>query len=578
MAWTELDTAANAGASASGASISVSRTYTGGERAVVWVTVGGASTITVTDGTNTYTQVGSQVTASSGDVQAVFECLSCAAGTFTVQANFGTSNAFRGIAVHRFSGLTGSGSLVGNAQTAPGTGADGLTSTNLTPASQPALLLGVSTDYNGSTVNVGTGFMSSAVYTNVDTANGSYTVSETKRLTSTAAVPTTFTATSSPQNFVTLAYWAAEVTGPTITAEPSDQTVNNGATATFSVTATGATSYQWQDNSSGSFANISGATSSSYAPTASYSMQGRLYRCVVTNSGGSVNSAAATLRVAFNLTGTGPRAYPVLGGVMGAGSVESWLRGTDAGGGGGATVNGQTLTVTASVIAGSVTAASTVSGQTATSTASVIAGAVQAAATVSGQVVNATASLIAGAVTAAATVNGQTATVNASVLAGTASGGGSVVVNGQTLTVNASVIAGTVEAAALVDSQILTVVASAIAGTVQAAATIAGQLLTSTASVIAGAVTAAADVAGQTLTVNASVLAGTASGGGAATVNGQTITATASVIAGAVTGAAVVDGQLLTVNASVIAGGAFVPSGDATLQSKALRTGIGMGL
>ena len=578
MAWTELDTAANAGASASGASISVSRTYTGGERAVVWVTVGGASTITVTDGTNTYTQVGSQVTASSGDVQAVFECASCAAGTFTVQANFGTSNAFRGIAVHRFSGLTGSGSLVGAAQTAPGTGADGLSSGNLTPASQPALLLGIATDFNGSTVNVGTGFTSSAVYTNVDTANGSYTVSETKRLTSTSAVPATATATSSPSNFLTLAYWAAEVTGPTITAQPSNQTVNNGATASFSVTATGATSYQWQDNSSGSFANISGATSSSYAPTASYSMQGRLYRCVVTNSGGSVNSDAATLRVAFNLTGTGPRAYPVLGGVMGAGSVESWLRGTDAGGGGGATVNGQTLTVTASVIAGSVTAASTVSGQTATSTASVIAGAVQAAATVSGQVVNATASLIAGAVTAAATVNGQTATVNASVLAGTASGGGSVVVNGQTLTVNASVIAGTVEAAALVDSQILTVVASAIAGTVQAAATIAGQLLTSTASVIAGAVTAAADVAGQTLTVNASVLAGTASGGGAATVNGQTITATASVIAGAVTGAAVVDGQLLTVNASVIAGGAFVPSGDATLQSKALRTGIGMGL
>ena len=39
MAWAELDSPANAGASASGASISVSRTYTGGERAVVWVTV-----------------------------------------------------------------------------------------------------------------------------------------------------------------------------------------------------------------------------------------------------------------------------------------------------------------------------------------------------------------------------------------------------------------------------------------------------------------------------------------------------------------------------------------------------------
>ena len=212
MAFAELDTVVTAGASASGSSISTSRTYTGGERAVVWVTAGGATTITVTDGTNTYTQVGSQVVASSGDVQAVFECLSCAAGTFTVQANFGTSTAFRGIAVHRFSGLTGSGSLVGAAQTAPGTGADGLSSGNLTPASQPALLLGVSTDYNGFTVNVGTGFTSSAVYTNIDTANGSYTTSETKWLTSTAAVAATFTATSSPQNFVTMAYWAAEAT------------------------------------------------------------------------------------------------------------------------------------------------------------------------------------------------------------------------------------------------------------------------------------------------------------------------------------------------------------------------------
>ncbi len=212
MAWSELDSAANAGASASGSSISVSRTYTGGERAVVWVTVGGATTITVTDGTNTYNAVGSQVVANSGDVEAMFECLSCAAGTFTVQANFGTANAFRGIAVHRFSGLTGSGSLVGQAQTAPGTGADGLSSTNLTPASQPGMLLGVSTDYNGSTVNTGTGFTASAVYTAVDTANGSYTTSETKRLTSTAAVAATFTATSSPQNFVTIAYWAAEAT------------------------------------------------------------------------------------------------------------------------------------------------------------------------------------------------------------------------------------------------------------------------------------------------------------------------------------------------------------------------------
>ncbi len=118
--------------------------------------------------------------------------------------------------------------------------------------------------------------------------------------------------------------------GPTITADPTNQTVNNGATATFSVTATGTApiTYQWQDNSSGSFANIGGATSSSYSPTASYAAQGRQYRCVVTDANGSATSAAATLRVAFNLSGTGPRSVPLLGHPFGAGSVESYIRGT----------------------------------------------------------------------------------------------------------------------------------------------------------------------------------------------------------------------------------------------------------
>lgn len=236
MAWSELDSAANAGASGSSGSISVSRTYTGGERAVVWVTAGGTTTISVSDGTNTYTAVGSQVTAGSGDVQQVFECLSCTAGTYTVTATLGTAQAFRGIAVHRFSGLTGSGQLVGQAQTTPGTGADGLSSTNLTPAAQPGMLLGISTDFNGSTVNTGTGFTSSAVYTNVDTANGSYTVSERKNITSTSAVPATFTATSSPSNFVTIAYYAREASNPVITSTDTASPRYNG---TLTITGTG---------------------------------------------------------------------------------------------------------------------------------------------------------------------------------------------------------------------------------------------------------------------------------------------------------------------------------------------------
>lgn len=211
--WAELDTPVTAGSgSGSGTTISVSRTYAGGERAVVWVTAGGATTITVTDGTNTYSAVGSQVVANSGDVLQQFECLSCVAGTYTVQANLGTTQPYRGIAVHRFSNLTGAGQTVGQAQTAPGTGADGLSSTNLTPASQPGLLLGISTDYNGGTISAGTGFASGGAYTTLDAANGSYTFYETKRLTSTSAVPATFTASVSPSNFVTMAYWAAEAT------------------------------------------------------------------------------------------------------------------------------------------------------------------------------------------------------------------------------------------------------------------------------------------------------------------------------------------------------------------------------
>lgn len=125
--------------------------------------------------------------------------------------------------------------------------------------------------------------------------------------------------------------------GPTITAQPQNQTVNNGATASFSVTATGGTApltYQWQDDSGGSFANISGATSNPYTPTASYAAQGRQYRCVVTDANSlTATSAAATLRVASNLTGTGPRVYPGFGHPWGVGAYGSFTRGTVTAGG-----------------------------------------------------------------------------------------------------------------------------------------------------------------------------------------------------------------------------------------------------
>jgi O-glycosyl hydrolase len=83
---------------------------------------------------------------------------------------------------------------------------------------------------------------------------------------------------------------------PTITAQPANQTVTAGQTATFSLVATGTAplSYQWQKNGS----PISGAAAASYTtPATSTSDSGAAFKVVVTNSAGSATSNSATLTV-----------------------------------------------------------------------------------------------------------------------------------------------------------------------------------------------------------------------------------------------------------------------------------------
>ncbi len=85
-------------------------------------------------------------------------------------------------------------------------------------------------------------------------------------------------------------------TGPSITTQPANQTVNVGQTATFTVVATGAPplSYQWQKNQ----VNIAGATSASYTTPATTSADnGASFRVIVTNPVTSVTSNGATLTV-----------------------------------------------------------------------------------------------------------------------------------------------------------------------------------------------------------------------------------------------------------------------------------------
>ncbi|HYC71143.1 MAG TPA: matrixin family metalloprotease [Opitutaceae bacterium] len=81
---------------------------------------------------------------------------------------------------------------------------------------------------------------------------------------------------------------------PEITVQPTSLTVNTGGSANFSVTATGADlAYQWFFNGNA----ITGATASSFAVSNAQPANAGSYHVVVSNAGGSVTSATATLTV-----------------------------------------------------------------------------------------------------------------------------------------------------------------------------------------------------------------------------------------------------------------------------------------
>uniref|UniRef100_UPI004025ACE5 S-layer homology domain-containing protein n=1 Tax=Gemmiger formicilis TaxID=745368 RepID=UPI004025ACE5 len=97
------------------------------------------------------------------------------------------------------------------------------------------------------------------------------------------------------------------VNAPTIGTQPVSQTVTAGNTATFTVAASGENlTYQWQQStdSGSNWTAINDATEASYTidNTTTY-MSGYQYRCVVSNSAGSVTSSAATLTVTQPVTG-----------------------------------------------------------------------------------------------------------------------------------------------------------------------------------------------------------------------------------------------------------------------------------
>ena len=100
----------------------------------------------------------------------------------------------------------------------------------------------------------------------------------------------------------------AAASAPTITQQPSNQTVNVGQTATFSVTATGSAplSYQWKKGGTA----IAGATAATYTTPATTSADNAsTFLVVVSNSVSIQTSNSAELRVNAAVPGTDVTTY-----------------------------------------------------------------------------------------------------------------------------------------------------------------------------------------------------------------------------------------------------------------------------
>ena len=91
------------------------------------------------------------------------------------------------------------------------------------------------------------------------------------------------------------------LTKPAITTQPKSQTATAGTTVTFTVMATGATSYQWyyRTSSTGEWKKCTGAdaTTASISVEAKSYRDGYQYRCKVSNTAGYVYTSTVTLTV-----------------------------------------------------------------------------------------------------------------------------------------------------------------------------------------------------------------------------------------------------------------------------------------
>jgi len=217
-------------------------------------------------------------------------------------AIFASKNAANGVAV-AVTGITLTGAQVANYSV----NSTAATTANIASRTLTITATGIDRVQNGTTtatVLLGDNRVGSDVFTNSYTAAtfpssspGTYTVNVSGISISGAdAANYTYNTTATTTATIT-----SSVTAPTMVSQPVSKIVTPGTSVSFSASATGSPTVQWQSSTNGgtTWTNIANANSTTYTVTSTLAANGTLYRAVFTNSAGSVTSATASLNVAL---------------------------------------------------------------------------------------------------------------------------------------------------------------------------------------------------------------------------------------------------------------------------------------
>ena len=210
-------------------SLGVNITCSGGSYFDVLVYFAGASITSVTDGTNTYHLLQNFQDAALHGFHHYWTG-PVTAGTYTVTANFGSSNTYNGIVVAEIGGTSGIIAYMGQAQATPGTGTDGVTtglSVGLASSNALVWALACSTT-DGSSNTAGTNYTGQGyLLTNI---GATFCTGETQLLTSGAPIAATWQAANNNTRMSMAGVWMQ--TGAVMQASKALTTAGNSAATT----------------------------------------------------------------------------------------------------------------------------------------------------------------------------------------------------------------------------------------------------------------------------------------------------------------------------------------------------------